>query len=216
MVFLIVVFLFFVLLFVVVLLIFTPVRVEIVYQRQEQKDFAEIIVSFWFRWLRLRRTLPYMDWQEFTKGVEVGTDQMQKMQITKERLEEFKEKMNQLIDFIPEFFRIQRRFFRHVHCSLFHWETEIGTGDAMETGLISGLLWTIKTNLYTFFKQSIQFDQPPEFKIIPNFTKSVFSITFQSIIRFRMGHAILAIAHVLRQYWKRRRITWQKNTPFRA
>jgi hypothetical protein len=205
-----------VLLLLFLLFILTPVRVEIVYWRQEQKDYAEVVVSFWFRWLRFRRTLPQMDWQGLTRGLEMKTDKKQKVQITKDRVEELKENMNQMIDLIPDFIRNLRRFFRHVHCSQFHWKTVIGTGDAMETGMISGLMWTIKTNLYTFLNQWIQFDRLPEFEVVPHFTQSVLSISFQSIIRFRMGHAILAMSHVLRQYWKRRRITWQKNTPFRA
>lgn len=205
-----------VLLLIFCLLLLTPVRIEIIYRRQEQEDHAEVVVSFWFRWLRLRWMLPQMDWQGLTKGLEVETNQKQSIEITKERLEQIKERTDRLVDLIPEFLRNIRRFLRHVHFTHFHWSTVIGTGEAMETGLMSGLLWAIKTNLYTFLNQVIPFDQPPEMEVVPRFAQSVFSTSFQSIICFRMGYAILAMTHVLRQYWKRRRITWQKNTPFKA
>ena len=198
-----------------VLLMLTPVRLEVNYRREQQEDRAEVIVSFWFRWLRLRRIISDLNWQGWPEGVEVGTRGQRSIQISKDRLEQLKANTDRLVDLVPDFYRQLRRFLRHVHCTRFRWQTEIGTGDAMETGVLSGLLWAIKTNLYQLLSRWIDCEAPPAFAVRPNFTQSVLLISLESIIRFRIGHAIFAIIQVFRHYWKRRKTTWQ-NTPFRA
>jgi hypothetical protein len=98
---------------------------------------------------------------------------------------------------------------RKVTCEELRWGTTVGTGDAAETGVLTGLIWTIKSILLGLAAGYIRWDQSPQLEVAPQFNRAILEIQFHSIIRFRLGHAILAITRLLTHMRKGRGRKWQ-------
>jgi hypothetical protein len=91
---------------------------------------------------------------------------------------------------------------RKVCITNLEWETEFGTGDAAITGILSGVFWGIKGNLFTIMKRHTH-SEHIAFKIIPYFDKELFKTYLHCIIKLKIGHAIIATAKIAYLYLKR-------------
>lgn len=110
---------------------------------------------------------------------------------------------------------IMRRFFKHVTCERLEWFTTIGTGDSAETGILTGIVWALKTALVSLAGRYVRWTRPPRLNVHPSFNEQRFESELLCIVRFRLGHLILAVARLFLNMRKGSEGTWQ-NTPFRA
>lgn len=68
-----------------------------------------------------------------------------------------------------------------------------GTGDPADTGFLYGVIWAAIGNLYQLFNRYLVFDFP-ETIIEPDFENKVFTGEFESIIKVKLVHIIIALA----------------------
>ncbi|MGE5552633.1 MAG: DUF2953 domain-containing protein [Betaproteobacteria bacterium] len=93
------------------------------------------------------------------------------------------------------------------------WVTRIGAGDPALTGVLSGLLWSLKGSVFGILAKRMSFERQPVIRVLPDFESVTFRTTFRCIVRARVRDIIRAGAAV----WRRKRgAAWKTNTRLRA
>ncbi|WP_149454381.1 DUF2953 domain-containing protein [Pasteuria penetrans] len=101
--------------------------------------------------------------------------------------------LQQLILYLPFVRSLMGAFLGVVRCEHLVWRTEIGTGDAADSGWITALVWMGKTWTIQWLVRNVQFLAPPQLGVQPCFTQKRFVVEIHGIIHFQIGHAILAV-----------------------
>ncbi|ATW24091.1 DUF2953 domain-containing protein [Candidatus Formimonas warabiya] len=74
----------------------------------------------------------------------------------------------------------------------FSWFTEIGTNEAANTGMLTGILWSVKPMAFAWFYHYVKkFTRPPAIGVIPNFQKQIAASNVRCIFDVRCGHIII-------------------------
>ncbi|MDA8352033.1 MAG: DUF2953 domain-containing protein [Firmicutes bacterium] len=186
---------------------FTSVRIHLVYRRKEEKDHLEIGFRLFFGMIRFRTVIPSFHFDQNgilfqpelkTKDTEKpGKKQRFNLQKIRRYLAKINQFRRQIVSFQEIVSEVNRRFLKHVVCEQLIWKSAVGTGDAASTGVVTGIFWGIKSTLIGFAGSYIRWQEAPRLDIEPLFHSEKIETTLDSIIRFRVGHAILAVIHLL-------------------
>lgn len=190
------------------ILFFSSVRIEFQYYHKREVDQGSITFFLFGNLLRYRVKIPEISLnsdKQMLRVKSVTKTSEDEKKITKEEIKRYLEMSQQLVHQIEHFYRIVHRFLSRVTFEKLQWETSIGTGDAAETGVMTGLLWGAKMALVATVGKVFYWQQRPMIEIYPHFTESIFETKIHSIIRFRIGHAILAMNRMLLQIISHRR-----------
>jgi hypothetical protein len=183
---------------------FTTMRVEILFTRTKGNHHAEIKFTAFWEMIHYRVKL---DGGGVTGKAKKKADHVA-ASAGGER-EDFSTTYQRLLCQLPLLQATLCWMLRKVTCEKLSWGTTVGTGDAAETGVLIGLIWTIKSILLGLAAGYIRWDQSPQLEVAPQFNRAILEIQFHSIIRFRLGHAILAITRLLTHMRKGRGRKWQ-------
>jgi hypothetical protein len=182
---------------------FTTMRVEILFTRTKENQHAEI------KFAAFREMIHYrLKWD----GGVTGKTKQEADQVATSAVGEGEDLSITYQWLRCQFSLLQTTLgwmLRKVTCEQLSWGTTVGTGDAAETGVLTGLIWTIKSILLGIVAGYIRWDQSPQLEVAPQFNQAILEIRFHSIIRFRLGHAILAITRLLAHMRKGRGRKWQ-------
>lgn len=190
------------------ILFFSSIRIEFRYYHKNETDKGAITFFALGNLIRYQVKIPAISFEGVDQGIEVKTTSKIKRDeknITKEKVKRFRELSAKMVRQIDHFYRITQSFLQRITCEKFQWETFIGTGNAAETGILVGMMWGAKMTLVSFIGSRIQWAKAPIIQIHPHFTEPIFEMKFHSIIRFRIGHAILAMSRLLLQLILNRR-----------
>ncbi|MGM0471666.1 MAG: DUF2953 domain-containing protein, partial [Bacillota bacterium] len=76
-------------------------------------------------------------------------------------------------------------------CEKLVWRTKFGIKNPALTGVATGLLWIIKSNLYSFLHHRAAEVAKPKFAVLPNFNQvNELDVEFESIFSLRLGKII--------------------------
>lgn len=127
------------------------------------------------------------------------TKKSKKVDITfnKRKYLKLKHIYHEVVENISFFRQTLRWFLSRVTCEKLVWQTRIGTGDAAEAGVLTGVVWTVKSSLVGWISQYVNWRRPPELYVDPQFQAPVLETHIHSIIHFKIGHAIIAIKRLL-------------------
>ncbi|WP_240374607.1 DUF2953 domain-containing protein [Bacillus piscicola] len=124
----------------------------------------------------------------------------------KDKLETIQVLLNHVSGMIP----ILMKLLSKVKVKKFKWNSEIGTRDAAWSGMLTGMLWSMKSSLAGAGSAIFSFHCSPIFHVTPYFNKSVFNTDFSCMLSMRLGNAIIAGIKVTRlfhgdifAFWKR-------------
>lgn len=193
-------------LFLLLLLIwYATVRVEVLYKRERQNDRGEVKIMIFGGLLRFKVNLSELKWKGLDEGVQVKGkmtgkaaktptgQKKERVQVNRRKLKVIRRNYMKILHRIDEFQQIMHWFLGKITCEKFVWHTRLGTGDAAEAGILAGLAWVIKWTLVGMLKNRIRWNFTPQVEIAPEFNQAILETYFHSIIRFRIGHAILAM-----------------------
>lgn len=99
---------------------------------------------------------------------------------------------------VKGFYVIVQKFMATVNVHEIQWKTQLGTGDAATTGTMTGMIWTVKTTVISFFSNRMKLKQMPKMSVLPFYQAAVFHTEFTCILRFQVGHAVLMVLRVLK------------------
>lgn len=152
-------------LFFLMIIILAPVRINIKYLRQNKKETLE--VKLILLWGLIKFQMPSL------KGW------MQKRKVDKTDKSGFSKRN---IKNILLLWKVMRKI---VICDKFCWITAFGLSDAAQTGVLSGMIWSIKGNILAFLKRFFIFnDKKPELKVIPDFKKAHLFLEIKGSFKF--------------------------------
>ncbi|GGE10959.1 hypothetical protein GCM10011571_10340 [Marinithermofilum abyssi] len=202
---------------------FTTLRVHLTYRRKEKEDHVFIRVKWLGGLIRFQYEVPLLDTenslQAKTKTTSniPGLKKRQRMRITLQDIKRAKERWSWLRRRVADLYRIIRRFLSRVTCERLTWTTRLGTGDAADTGVLTGIAWGVKSTLVGVAGSYIRWKTKPDLQVTPHFTDRVWQTELDCIIRFRIGHAMLALICLLvHMRWKGDERTWQKSIQFKG
>lgn len=85
------------------------------------------------------------------------------------------------------------------------WQTKFGLGDAASTGILTGIIWGVKSTLTNWFSARVKrFCHHTQLAVIPVFSAASFSMEVHCIFEVRLGHIIIAGATAIRKIRQQR------------
>lgn len=183
------------------LLSLTTVRCHIQYKRVHEDDRINITIRWW-KWFRLRWTVPSLHLSGMTEdGKWLPHLQAIVRQSHRRRWQErlswgvLRRMYRQYVwirEHVHHLHQWSRDVLRRFHVERLSWHTAIGTGDAAETGVLTGLAWGVKSTVVGVAGAYVQWERPPQIRVDPVFHEPRLETDLQCIVRFRIGHAIVA------------------------
>jgi hypothetical protein len=197
---------------VVIMLWSAPVVVQVTFSRLDGDDEGKVFVRYLYGLVRVKRSLSMLNARMTEKGPQLHVHHEGAMNpknkkekvITASDIWNVLRNLPRWIDSIQAMIPIFRRFWHKVHIRHLSIKVMAGTGDAVSTGLLVGLLFGFVHLALGTSSRHTTFDEIPQIEIQPNFNHLEFQIQFSGIIRVRAGYAISAALRLF-FVWKRRK-----------
>lgn len=205
----------------VLILLFSSMKIGIYYKRENENDRIKVdiglingLIPIQIKIPTLKSTDQGVKFEQKIEQKDKTIDEKQKS-ITPKKLSDVRRMINTIKVRTRDFRRILVRFMRKVKIVKFSWQSQIGTGDAFETGMLSGLAWIIKSGVVAVLSHFFQLQTRPELQIEPSFSQVSFYTEIECIVKLRIGDAILTGLLIYVYYRKGRKKQWQ-NIRFKA
>ncbi len=207
----------------ILLIPFTTLSIRFQYRKRGADDHVGVTLRWLGGLVRLHYSVPKLSWTErgdvsTRQVVQTGkgkTLMSKRKRISLKKLRRFQKNAQRMRRQVRDLHGLLRRFFQHVTCERLEWVSTIGTGDSAETGILTGVAWALKTALVSVAGRYVRWARSPRLDIHPSFERQRLESDLVCIVRFRLGHLILAVARLYLNMRKGSEGTWQ-NTPFRA
>lgn len=189
--------------------------------KKGKNDKLRFKLKAWFGLIHIRAEVPILQILESGARIQVEGESTQKKLIKKQKKFTFQDfwsiqyKAQLWLKNVINLQKIAKQFLKTIRLEKLNWHTAIGTGDAAETGVLTGAGWGIKSTILGFVSQYITLRSIPNIHVQPHFQETKVESEFLCMIRFRIGHIIIAGIRMLINLRKRRDTKWQ-NTPFKA
>lgn len=208
------------------LLVFiTPLRIHIFYERHGEDDQVNLEVTAWFRLIRLRFELPMVRLQTEAKGAKVEAEIKAKVKrkspfaateskkvINQRTLKRLAQRFQDLLEKVQDLHQILKWMLKQIRCEQLEWQTTLGLGEAAETGTVIGLAWGLKQIIIAVIAHHLTMRTIPAVRIKPEWNQQILHIRFRCMLRFMVGHAMIAGFRILLNYRKDREHKWSTET----
>jgi hypothetical protein len=180
----------------------STVSFQVYYSRVKDNDRFYIFIKGIFGLVRYRYEVPLIKFKGLQKGILVKEEHVNEsgdrliaedsQQIDKEKVLNYYRKAKEMLQYT---FQMKDWFLdtlTKVTCTELTWSTRIGLGDAPETAITTGIIWTLKSSALTYLFQHIKRCTKPRIQVIPHYAQAHFSTEVSCIAKIRLGHAMLA------------------------
>ena len=110
-------------------------------------------------------------------------------------------KSKEFMEHVIHLHKIVKKFIRHISIDKLEWNSSLGLGDAAQTGVAIGVLWSLKSGIVGLLSHYMKLKSKPELTVNPHFQEILTHTSLKCIISFRIGHAIGGALSVVK-YWK--------------
>lgn len=198
-----------------VILLYAKIYITLRYQRDDTTDDLVVMVHLFKKLLVYKMQLPAIEIEAKIKDSDWLQSKFKAKQKTTptERMPEEKFIRKTINFYIMHPGRIRHvfRLFRYgarlymrlmgnmivaLYCEQLIWKTSYGAGDAGMTGVINGMLWTIKGLMMTRLKKRVIFIKKPIINVNPIFGADHLKVNFQCIFSIRLGNVINTIRNL--------------------
>ena len=195
--------------FLLLIIIFTEVKVHFTFNKEEKNDFLEIHIWLFFKLIHIKKKIPIILFESIDEGIKFksktevsksGFSDKKKDRITSKKVSIWRQQFKRLVNQIHDFYRVVKSFLKHIKVDLYKWESVIGTGDAMKTGLLNGILWGVKGSTLAFLSKYMILNKKPVLKIDSDFKNEIYQSRIECILRFRLGYLILTGMRLIKLY----------------
>lgn len=206
-----------------IIICWTTLRITIRFKRKETDELFKVHVQAWFGLIRLQLKVPAIQLADDFPGMQFATElespqealDQKKEKINPQTLFQFQKRIRSVRQRIHELHQIMKKFLKTIRVERFEWVSEIGTGDAAETGVLTGICWGVKTSILGLIRSFFTLNTMPRVLIHPDFQHQTFETEVVCMMKMRIGQAILAGLRILLNLRKRRDNKWQ-STLFKA
>lgn len=206
-----------------IILFITKVKVNIDYSHYHDDDSLKIEFRVLFGLIKYRMNVPLIKVDDDSpalvveNNVETGKGEKKNeetMKITEDDMLKRYHDFLALLEHVVSFHRIIRKFLKKVKITEFVWSTNIGTGDAALTGMLSGAVWTVKGSIIGLISHYFNLKNTPQISVYPHFQMKTAQTVIKCMLQFRIGHAMLAGIKIVK-FWKGG-LPKSKSKPFSA
>lgn len=195
---------FFVLLLILFLLYGLRIKAAVRYIRNEQDEWVKFVFYTKQETIRYEYEIPLVDADKGKIRFKLVKCQSKEMREGHEKLEKLKPmEIFDKYKSVRAYFKDHATLFEYIRQYLnkkrIHVELKIclkqGTGDAAQTGLICGLLWSAAGILVTTISRYLRVFSK-EIRIVPCFDKSIFEVQASCIFHVRLVHIIVVLKKI--------------------
>ena len=203
----------FFIIFIIIFMLVTKIHVTIIFFNENQNDHLQVGMKAWYGLISYTYRVPVIKGNDESFGVtmkeETGLENKKKderkKEVTPSTVMERIRTFQTIIHHVTDFYPIVKRFLSHIHVKKFEWKSEVGTGDAAVTGMLAGMVWTIKGCAIAIMSQYIKLKEKPIINVKPSFQKTVSATRLECIFSIRVGYAIGAGFKLVKQWYSRKR-----------
>lgn len=184
-----------------------------------------IELSAWFRLVRRKYEVPVIMVKQTGHGPEmvakVETVQQKKKKrdlihdFTRNEAKKWYHNYHEMLEKVHDLKPLAKKFFKRIRCSRLEWHTVMGTGQASETGALTGIVWGIKSMIVGMASHTISLRTMPSMSVQPVWNQAVLRTQIRCVFHFFLGHALITGVKVLLRVRKKRELKWQ-TTPTQA
>jgi energy-coupling factor transporter transmembrane protein EcfT len=199
-----------ILLFLFILIIFSKITIYLKYYHHKDDDDLKIEVRLWFGLIRFKKQIPLIKVDNnspsvILKGTGKSNEETQNNEeikkITPQKLINSLKNFKEILEHVFQLNSIIKNFLKKVSIQKFEWQTAIGVGDAVYTGVAAGALWSIKGAIVGLLSNYLSMKEMPKLMVHPNFQQMITSTDLSCMFQFRIGHAMLAGLKLVK-WWK--------------
>ncbi|MDP4156292.1 MAG: DUF2953 domain-containing protein [Bacillota bacterium] len=204
------VFILIILLFLFILIIFSKITIYLNYYHHKDDDNLKVEMRLWFGLIRIKKQIPLIKvddnspsiiLKESEKSNEETENNEKVKQITPQKLINSLKNFREIIEHVFQLNSIVKNFLKKVTIQRFEWQSAIGVGDAVYTGVAAGALWSVKGAIVGVLSNYLRMKEMPKIMVQPNFQQMVTSTDLLCMFQFRIGHAMLAGLKIVK-WWK--------------
>jgi hypothetical protein len=181
----------------IVLISMLVIRIDVDYRRKGGDDRLQVTISALRGLVKVRKTVPALNWRPEARSVDVSEDGVREQRITLDTIRQSQQQLNRLKERVVHLLDIVKGFLAKVRCEHLQWYTALGTGDAAETGMLIGAAWGLKSTAVGWVSRYVQMKDVPNLAVTPDFYRTRLYTHFHCIVKFRLGEAILAGVKIL-------------------
>ncbi len=204
-----------IILILLLLVLFSRIRIGLYYKREAQNDRLNIEIGLFNGLIPIRLKIPTLKVKD--EGVVYKEEIQSKKNTVKKKkglftfrdFKTYERAARYAVENVVGLRKIIKRFLSKMQIIRLHWSSRIGTGDAAETGILSGVIWGIKSIIVWVLSHFMKMKVTPEIRIEPSFMQACLYTEFECIVRFRVGNAIIAGLLILLHIRKGSRMKWQ-------
>ncbi|MCF6094039.1 DUF2953 domain-containing protein [Microaerobacter geothermalis] len=197
----------------------SSVRIGIHFLREGENDRLGIDFQWLFGLVHIRREYPLVDWKGIFTGVAVKEEtelgqvgkplKVKRKSVNASTIISWYQSYRRFLKNFHDVKVIMKTFMNHIRLEKLEWFSRIGTGEAADTGMLTGVIWGIKTMLVGSITRYLKLRTVPRLNVVANFQFSTLTTEFTCIVRFRVGYAMLAGIQLLFNRQKGREKPWQ-------
>lgn len=174
------------------------------YEHRGDDDQLTIRFRMWYGLIRYSISVPVLTIDEETASLnfkeetdsQVGHSEKEKKLSWRRILYDLRQ-FERFLKHVHGFYKITRRFLRKMTVKHFSWETAVGLDDAALTAQFSGLLWSIKGNIFGLMAHYMRVKSNPTLSVNPIYQGFVSKTRLSCMLSFRIGYAMIAGLQVL-------------------
>ncbi|WP_186578373.1 DUF2953 domain-containing protein [Aquibacillus kalidii] len=95
---------------------------------------------------------------------------------------------------------IVARYLTKVKVKKFKWNTQFGIGDAGKTGILTGVVWGLKSGILKVMIDHMRVKDRPIVNVFPVFQHKTINVEFECMVSVRLGQTMYAIIQLVRHF----------------
>jgi hypothetical protein len=191
-----------ILLFLIILIIFTKITIYLNYYHYKDDDNLKIEFRIWFGLIRYKKNIPLIKVDDHSPSIivketengngDTNQDDENVRMLTAQKLINTLKNFREILEHVFQLNNIIKKFFKRVTVKRFEWNSIIGLGDAVHSGMAAGALWAIKGGILGLLSHYLRLKEMPRLMVQPHFQQMITHTELTCIFQFRIGHAMLA------------------------
>lgn len=196
---------------IICLLLYCKIYIKLKYQRDGSNDYIAIDVYSYGKLLAYSMQVPMIEMTDIKNSlwlkskIKVGHSQdetniKREQRFIKKTLDYYilhPKRLKGVIRLVRYYTRlycrVMNKYIKSMHCERIQWNTLYGSEDAEQTGIVTGMLWTVKGLLITRLKKRVIVTNAPIINVNFLFGHNSFKVDFDCIFSIRLGNVINAM-----------------------
>ncbi|MGG1659317.1 DUF2953 domain-containing protein [Brevibacillus sp. NRS-1366] len=202
-----------------ILLMITPIQATFDYNRSEENDHLVLTLVAWFGLIRRKYEIPILFLKETEGGPQVvaKVETIQRGNKVKDKVQDFTRKQvkkwyhnyREILEKVRDLQPLFNQLCRHIRCTNLEWHTLMGTGQASDTGALTGIIWGVKSMLIGFVSHTITLHAIPRMSVQPVWNQAIIQTQFRCVLHFYLGYVLITVVKMVLRLRKGRQRKWQ-------